>query len=86
MMALSLVLLLSACGAKLDGVYANGAWKLSFQPNGKVSTVILGNRMETSYSVASDKVEFQFPGGDHMALTMNKDGSLVGIIGKFVKQ
>lgn len=83
---LSIVLLLSACGSKLDGTYS-GLLDLTFKPNGKVSMVMAGVETETPYEVDGDKIKFRFQGGSDTVLTLKNGGVLDGgILGKFTKK
>lgn len=71
----------------LEGTYLGRALKITFKPNGKVSTMVMGMPMETNYTIDGDKVKFHFPGGDPVVLKKMPDGSLDGgIQGKYVRK
>lgn len=85
---LLLALLLSACGAKMEGTYADpaGLTKYEFEPSGKVYLSILGVRSEAKYEVDGKHIKITGGAAD-MILTRQDDGSLEGPLGvKFRKQ
>lgn len=83
----SMILLLSACGSKLDGTYKNNdGLQLTFNSNGTVSTTMLDMEMELSYEVNGNKIKVQFPQGDQI-WTLKEDGSIdAGFLGKYTKK
>ncbi|MFA5017226.1 MAG: hypothetical protein WC504_06745 [Methylobacter sp.] len=85
---LSAVLLLSACGPKLDGTYTDnmGITSYTFESNGKMTQSIMGVAIEMNYEVDGNKVKLIAPQGTFV-LTLLEDGSIQGPMGsKFVKQ
>lgn len=80
LLALSL-LLLSACGSKLDGTTYessdSGMLKVSlkFESGGKVYVSTLGGEQELKYEVDGNKVKLIAPQGNQI-LTLREDGSL----------
>lgn len=78
---LLLTICLAACGnaSSLSGDYRanDGKSFLIFSSDGKVKTKTLqGKEVETTYSIADNKVRFQFPNGLPTSYTINADGSL----------
>lgn len=79
---LALSLSLAACGgvsSTLSGDYQanDGKTFLLFSADGKVKTkTLMGREIETTYTIADNKVRFQFPNGFPMEYTINADGSL----------
>lgn len=78
---LAVSLSLAACGgvSTLNGDYQanDGKSVLVFTADGKVKTkTLMGREVETTYTIADNKVTFQFPNGMPMAYTINADGSL----------
>lgn len=84
---LPVVLLLVACGSKIDGTYVskNGASSFTFQSNGKVVINNMGIKGEVPYEVDGDKIKIMAMGG--LVVTLNKDGSFdLPIVGAYTKQ
>ena len=79
---LALSLSLAACGgvsSTLSGDYQanDGKSTLVFSADGKVKTkTLMGKEVEATYTIADNKVSFQFPNGFPMSYTINSDGSL----------
>lgn len=79
---LLLAISLAACGtggASLDGNYRSNDGKslLVFSSDGTVkSKTLLGKEVVSTYTVADNKVSFQFQDGLPMSYTINADGSL----------
>lgn len=76
-----LTVFLAACGSTstLSGEYRDVGGKSTFvfTSDGKVHTKSpLGRDIETTYTVAENKVRFKFPDGLPMEFTINSDGSL----------
>lgn len=83
---LSLILLLSACGSKINGTYANDDVSYTFGSNGKVSASTMGMEVEMNYEVDGNKIKLITPQGN-MILTLLDDGSIKGPMGlKLTKQ
>lgn len=80
-------LMLSACGQKLTGTYADkdNMLALTFESGGKVLEHSIGPDMELNYEMDGDKVKLQTPQGT-MVLTMKNDGSIAGPTGLMKKQ
>jgi hypothetical protein len=74
--SLSIVLLLSACGSKIDGNYVDnlGVGHYTFS-NGKLTVSAMGVKGEGVYKVDGNKVIIQKPMGT-TTLTILGDGSL----------
>ncbi len=83
-------LLLSACGSKLDGTYADdsGLINYTFESNGKVTQSTLGTyEVEMNYEVEGNKIKILIPQEDSLVLTLQDDGSIQGPMGfKLSKQ
>lgn len=79
-LSLSLALL-AACGAKIDGVYADqmGVTTYTFK-SGKVIISALGVGTEMDYKVEDGKVKILSPQGT-MVLDILEDGSIQGPLG-----
>jgi hypothetical protein len=75
-------LLLTACGAKLDGTYVDGVGLTSytFKSSGKAYFSALGVESEYSYDIDDDRVKLHKPDGD-LILKLEADGSLQGPLG-----
>lgn len=85
---LALILaLLAACGAKLEGTYADpsGIAKYDFQSSGKVYVSLLGVTTEQKYEIDGKQVRILLSGGT-LILTMQEDGSLEGPAGIKLKK
>jgi len=76
-------LLLAACGAKLEGTYADpmGLSKYEFRPGGKVYVSLLGAKTEMKYEIDGSNVKILGAGGANQVLTLLEDGSLEGPLG-----
>lgn len=76
---LAFVLLLSACGSKLDGTYSDelGMTTYKFESGGRVYVSALGTETELKYEVNGIKVKLEGPNGN-VILTLLEDGSLQG--------
>lgn len=74
---LAIVLLLSACGTKIDGTYVGkgmfSASSFTFQSNGKVVVNNMGIKAEAPYEIDGDKIKIMAMGG--VIVTLKKDGS-----------
>jgi protein involved in sex pheromone biosynthesis len=84
---LSIVLLLSACGSKIDGNYVDnlGVGHYTFS-NGKLIVTAMGTKGEGAYKVDGNQVSIQDPRGIQ-TWTILSDGSLEGPGGlKLTKQ
>ena len=79
---LMFVLLLTACGAKLDGTYVDGMGLTSytFKSSGKAYFSALGVENEVSYDIDDDRVKLHKPDGD-LILKLQQDGTLQGPLG-----
>jgi hypothetical protein len=84
LLALSL-LLLSACGSKLDGTTYESTHpalgvtaSLKFESGGKVYMSVMGQETELKYEVDGSKVKLISPLGIQI-LTLREDGSLEGL-------
>lgn len=76
---LALLLLLSACGSKLDGEYAikNGALKLNFEQGGKFTVTNLGEIVnEGTYKISGNNLFVEGKGGTKDTFLIQKDGSI----------
>jgi outer membrane lipopolysaccharide assembly protein LptE/RlpB len=84
---LSVVLLLSACGSKLDGTYAdkNGMLSYTFKSNGKTYQSAMGMEVELDYEVDGNKIKLVTPQGN-MIMTLLDDGSIESPMGILTKQ
>ncbi len=87
------VLLLSACGSKLDGTYSDrsGTLTYTFRSNGTVlmsmSTMGVATEHEMKYEVDGDKIKIGAPqGGSSLVLTLLKDGSIQSPLGIMTKR
>jgi hypothetical protein len=86
--ALSACLLLAACGAKMEGTYADptGLSKYEFEPSGKVYVSLLGVRSEMKYEVDGKHVKITGTSSTFVLVKLD-DGALEGPLGvKFRKQ
>lgn len=75
---LSAVLLLAACGSKLNGTYADpsGSIAYTFSSNGKVIQSMLGAEIEMNYEVDGNKLKLGGADGVSMVLTLVDDNSI----------
>jgi hypothetical protein len=79
---LTSVLLLTACGTRLDGTYVDGMGLTgyTFKTSGKAYFEALGIESEFSYEIDDDRVKLHKPDGD-LILKLEKDGTLQGPLG-----
>lgn len=85
--AVSIAVLLSACGSGLDGTYKDqmGVSSYTFK-SGKVTVFAMGVGSEMDYKVEDEKVKIILPQGT-MVMNILKDGSIEGPMGiKLTKQ
>jgi outer membrane lipopolysaccharide assembly protein LptE/RlpB len=82
MLFLVAALLLSACGSKLDGTYADEKEMINvtFKSNGKVSQSAMGMETEMNYEVEGNKIKILMPQGA-IVWTLQDDGSILGPVG-----
>lgn len=74
--ALLATLLFAACSGGLNGSYEGGMATISFAA-GKADISLMGNTIETDFSVDGNKIKLHAPGGGpDVVLTRNADGSL----------
>lgn len=86
LLLLSAVLLLTACGSKLEGKYADQYSSITFNSNGKAIQSAFGANVEVNYELDGSKVKLISPQGT-MVMTMLEDGSIQSPMGgKLVKQ
>jgi hypothetical protein len=78
--------LLAACGAKIDGTYADdmGVTSYTFK-SGKVIVSALGMGTEMDYKVEDNKVKITSPQGT-MVMDILADGSIQGPLGMTLKK
>ena len=83
---LALSVLLAACGAKIDGTYADdmGVTTYTFK-SGKVIVSALGMGTEMDYKVEDNKVKITSPQGT-MVMDILADGSIQGPLGIKLKK
>ncbi|MFI0545556.1 MAG: hypothetical protein ACH34Y_01365 [Brachymonas sp.] len=83
---LALSVLLAACGAKIDGTYADemGVTSYTFK-SGKVIVSALGMGTEMDYKVEDNKVKITSPQGT-MVMDILADGSIQGPLGMTLKK
>ena len=86
--ALLTMLALNACGAKIEGTYADptGLTKYEFQSGGKVYVSLLGTKTELKYEIDGKNVKIMTAGGSNQVLTLLEDGSLQGPLGIKLKK
>ncbi len=79
---LSMILLLSACGASLDGTYTdpNGMLSYTFKSGGKLYESAMGMEIELNYQMDGKKIKIMSPQGN-LILTLLDDGSIQGPMG-----
>ncbi len=84
---LTAMLLLAACGAKVEGTYADptGLTKYEFVSGGKVYVSLLGVKTEMKYEVDGRHVKI-ITGESNQVLTLLDDGSLEGPLGIKLKK
>lgn len=74
---LSIALLLSACGSKIEGTYVGdgmfAASSFTFKSNGKVLINNMGIQDEVPYEIDGDKIKLMTMGG--VIVTLKQDGS-----------
>lgn len=89
-MALSSILILAACGQKLDGTYSAKVGgelneSITFGSNGKVIFDVEGTKSELDYSLDGNNLKISSPGGTQI-MTIIDDKTIEGPAGiKFVK-
>jgi hypothetical protein len=91
LLLVAMVILLSACGADINGTYTGKGLDLTFKSNGKVSitsnTKMSDKGFESPYHVDGEKITFNSFDGLPISFRMNKDGSLDGgVFGQFTKK
>jgi len=94
--ALSALLGACACFAlfgcsHLSGKYEStgpgaGVASLEFRNGSKAYMTVLGNTVETEYTVDGDKITLKNVNGENMVLTEQKDGTLSGPMGMTLKK
>jgi len=84
---LTMLFLLSACGSKLNGEYADktGAVSYTFKSGDKVLMSAIGIETEGRYEVDGNKVKVE-NNGQNIIFTINDDGSLQSPFGKLKKK
>ncbi len=65
---------------------AAGAASLEFRSGSKAYMTLLGNTVETEYTVDGDKITLKNINGSNMVLTEQKDGTLTGPLGMVLKK
>jgi len=82
-----MLFLLSACGSKLNGEYADktGAVSYTFKSGDKVLMSAIGIETEGRYEVDGNKVKVE-NNGQNIIFTINDDGSLQSPFGKLKKK
>ena len=83
-----LLLLLTACGNKLDGTYVDdtGLLKYTFKSNGKVYQSAMGVEMEMPYTIEGDKIKLPINQGVSMVLTLQTDGTIQAPMGILLRK
>jgi hypothetical protein len=83
-----LLLLLTACGNKLDGTYVDGTGllKYTFKSNGKVYQSAMGVEMELPYIIEGDKIKLPINQGVNMVLTLQADGTIEAPMGILLRK
>ena len=78
-----LLIVLSACGKKLDGTYIDdsGLLQYSFNSNGMVYQSSMGIEVEMPYTIEGDKIKLPIYQGVSMVLTLLADGSIQSHLG-----
>lgn len=84
---LCLLALLAACGARLEGTYADptGIAKYDFQSGGKVYVSLFGVTTEQKYEIDGKHVKILMSSGTQI-LNLLDDGSLEGPLGIKLKK
>jgi hypothetical protein len=84
---ISMLALLGACGAKLEGSYADptGMAKYDFRSGGKVYVSLLGITTEHKYEIDGKHVKILLSAGTQI-LDIEDDGSLLGPLGIELKK
>lgn len=79
-LALMTLTLLTACGPKLEGTYADklGLAEYEFRSGGKLYLRTLGTESELKYTVNGDKVTIELPTGGNQVFTLLENGHLQG--------
>lgn len=84
---LAMLFLLSACGSKISGEYADktGVVSYTFESGDKVLISAIGIETEGRYEVDGNKVKVE-NNGQNIIFTINDDGSLQSPFGKLKKK
>lgn len=82
-LALSITVLLSACGKNLEGTYKDnlGVQKYEFTSDGKVYISTMGLTSEATYKVEDKKVKITKGKDETVIYDLNEDGSIRGPLG-----
>lgn len=82
-----MLFLLSACGSKISGEYADktGVVSYTFESGDKVLISAIGIETEGRYEVDGNKVKVE-NNGQNIIFTINDDGSLQSPFGKLKKK
>lgn len=82
-LCLAVLLLLSGCGQKLEGVYKDdlGVQEYEFTSDGTVYISTIGMTSEGTYEVEDNKVKITKGTNDVAIYSLNKDGSIKGPLG-----
>ena len=80
LLLLTALLLLNACGPKLEGTYTDqlGVAEYEFRPSGKLYLRTMGTETELKYSLDGDKITIELPGGGNQVFTRLENGHLQG--------
>ena len=81
------VLVLTACGSRIDGTYADqmGLAKYTFKSNGKVIVETFGIATELLYEVDGDQLKINGAQGN-LLLTLKNDDTINGPMGMVLKK
>jgi Family of unknown function (DUF5640) len=83
------ILLLSACGSKINGTYSDDSGTISytFKSDGTVLMSTMGTGVELKYEVDGNKIKVLVAPQAALVLTLLDDGSIEGPMGvKLTKQ
>ena len=82
-----MLLLLSACGSKLNGEYADdsGLVSYTFKSSNKVNIKAMGMETEGKYEIDDNKVKVE-SNGQNVIYTIQQDGSISTPFGKLIKK
>ncbi len=82
LLALAVLFVLAACGAKLEGTYTDSmdVASYTFTSDGKVISETMGMKFEQKYELEGNKIKIVMPTGA-MVMTLNEDGSIDGMMG-----